>query len=352
MCGWSGPPFPPEILTNLAASTCVWADRLRREPAAPADRTVGFWADKWLANKVEEAKLGVRVATGLGLLRNGASQFKEFAGPANPVDAIDAGLWERWANYCRGKVALRDGDPAEGWAAGYASKIFRVGKTLVSWLWQQGALANLPRNLDKRVSFDQPAAPIRTYSNAELRQLLQAARGQHKLHILLGLNAGLYAVDIAHLRRDEVSLANGTITRRRTKTRRQKHTPLVCYPLWPATLKLLREYMEKDGPLALRTPQGRPWATARLIEGKLRESHPIANYHQELCQRTGLGGSFKTFRKTSATRLRSNPRFADLRHHFLGESGKSIADRHYAEPDAGLFAEAVAWLGEQYGLEV
>ena len=203
------------------------------------------------------------------------------------------------------------------------------------------------------MSFDRPAAPIRTYTNAEIKTLVNAATGQHKLHVLLALNCGFYAVDIAHLRRDEVDLKAGTITRRRTKTRRQKHTPLVTYPLWPATLTLLRQYVEKDGALALRTSKGKPWATSTLKDdkvGKTKESHAIPDHHKKLCQRTGLVGSFKTFRKTSATRLRSNPKYADLRHHFLGESGKSIADKHYADADAGLFAEAVAWLGEQYGL--
>jgi integrase len=64
-----------------------------------------------------------------------------------------------------------------------------------------------------------------------------------------------------------------------------------------------------------------------------------------------LAGSFKTFRKTSATRLRSNPRYADLRHHFLGHSPKNMADRNYSAADEDLFAEAVRWLGEQYGLD-
>jgi hypothetical protein len=89
------------------------------------------------------------------------------------------------------------------------------------------------------------------------------------------------------------------------------------------------------------------------MEGdKVRESHGIANYHAALCRRAGLGGTFKLFRKTSASRLRRDPRYADLRHHFLGESPRTVADRAYAEPPQDLFAEAVHWLRTQYELNM
>jgi integrase len=349
--GWNGPPLDPVVLRALLPSEHVWADRMRREPDAPKDRTVGWWCDKWLAGKVEEAAQGVRASSGLRLLRYAVGHFKTFVGADSPLTNINAHLWERWGVLCQGRVALRDSDPKAGWAADYAKKVYSLVRGFLKWLWQQGAVDSLPRNLDRRVKFDRPAAGIKTYSNAEVKTLLDAAKGQHRLHILLALNTGMNPADIAHLQRAEVDLTNGRITRRRHKTRRQKHTPLVCYPLWPLTLKLLREHIEREGALALRTPRGRPWATVTTQkDGKERECNCVRNYHRALCQRTGLGGGFKTFRNTSATRLRANPKYADLRHHFLGHSGKSMADRHYAEVDQALFNEAVAWLGRQYAL--
>ena len=35
---------------------------------------------------------------------------------------------------------------------------------------------------------------------------------------------------------------------------------------------------------------------------------------------------------------------------FLGNSPRSIKDRHYSDPSQALFDEAVKWLGEQYGI--
>jgi hypothetical protein len=66
--------------------------------------------------------------------------------------------------------------------------------------------------------------------------------------------------------------------------------------------------------------------------------------------RAGEGGSFKCLKKTSATLLRSQPRFADLRSYWLAHAPKSMSDRSYSAPDPALFAEAVAWLGQQYSL--
>jgi hypothetical protein len=36
--------------------------------------------------------------------------------------------------------------------------------------------------------------------------------------------------------------------------------------------------------------------------------------------------------------------------YFLGHSAKSIADRHYAAESQALLAEAVEWLGREYGV--
>jgi hypothetical protein len=117
------------------------------------------------------------------------------------------------------------------------------------------------------------------------------------------------------------------------------------------TLRLLKEYIEKDGDLALRTRDGSSWAAVTLEGGRIREKHGLTKYFNDLVKKTGVGGSFKDLKKTSATRLRSEPRFADLRGYFLGHCGKSMADRSYSAPDPALFAEAVSWLGTQYALE-
>jgi hypothetical protein len=85
-------------------------------------------------------------------------------------------------------------------------------------------------------------------------------------------------------------------------------------------------------------------------DGTVKTCNPIKDYHDDLCRRLGLTGTFKLLRKSSATKLRTNPRFADLRSHFLGHAPGAMSDKSYARPDQGLFDEAVRWLGQGYGL--
>jgi integrase len=332
--GWSGPPLDPDVLRALVPSEHVWAERLRRAEAhAPADKTVGWWADKWLALKVEEGAKGVRSEKGLSMIRFGVAHFKTSAGAATPVANIDAALWDRWATDCLAKLAQRDKRQG-GWSSDYAKRVYDVGRAFVKWLWARGALQDLPRNFGERRKFTRPAPAIVTFSVPEVRSILGAARGVHKLYVGLGLNCGYYGGDLRDLLRAEVDLRAGTITRRRSKTRKQKHTPLVCYRLWPWVLKLLKEHMAKSGELALpAVPKNMPSTFRRVF------------------RRAGLaaGAMFKTLRKTSATLLRGNKDYQDLRSHFLGHAPPRMDDRHYSPPTQAAFDAGVAWLGEQYG---
>jgi integrase len=321
----------------------------------PEDKTIGALAKTWAAQKAEEAKSGVRSADGADNLRIALGHFVAFAGPATAVEALTAELWHNWYVRCAGQVAARDGDGKSGWSVDYAGQVFVTARAFVRWLWEREVLPNLPRNLDgKQYRFGRPAKNIPTFSNAEVKLLLDGAAGQHKLHLLLMLNCGMTQKDISDLRKDQLDLRDGAIERRRSKTTRQKNTPLVRYPLWPMTLRLLKEYLSDDPVYALLTHTGRRWVRKELREdGTLKKADNVATLFQHLRRKVGMKGegkSLKVFRKTSATRLNGERRFRDLRFLFLGHSARTVADRHYAAPDAKQLAEAVEWLGEQYGI--
>jgi hypothetical protein len=81
----------------------------------------------------------------------------------------------------------------------------------------------------------------------EFRQVYQPAQDRLKLYLLLIANCGFYASDIGSLRKSELDLKKGTITRQRTKTgddfdRTKYHSasnvPDTTYVLWPETLRL------------------------------------------------------------------------------------------------------------------
>ncbi len=55
----------------------------------------------------------------------------------------------------------------------------------------------------------------------------------------------------------------------------------------------------------------------------------------------------KHLRKTSASLLGEHPQFKFYANHFLADSPKSIADRHYVRPNDVEFFEALDWLRGQ-----
>jgi hypothetical protein len=175
--GWDGPDLDALVLRQLVPSEHVWADRLRGAEAVPADQTIGFWADRWLAGKVDEAKQGVRACSGLKPLRVALGLFTAFAGDKADVARINADLWARWGLFVEAKIARRDEDPDEGWAAAYASAVYHHTRSFVRWLHSREVLPQKPRNFDDRRRLTRPAPEIRTYTNEEVKTLLDAAKG-------------------------------------------------------------------------------------------------------------------------------------------------------------------------------
>jgi integrase len=342
--------LPLELLEQVEAAVQerLWEDRLKRQPPVPADKTLGFWADRWLTLKAEEITKKVRRASGLRQVRLGVALFRDTAGPALNVGEIDSVVWEQWCLLLRTRGRRRDNP--DGWRTGYATKLHAHVKAFIKWLYEHELLDRLPRNFDNRLKLPRDQPGIQVYSIEDIRTLFDAASPPHRLHICLALNCGFHAIDVGSLLRSEVDLKRGTITRRRTKTGEDETTPEVTYPLWQITQSLLKEHIRREGDLALLTPDGSPWAQVTLVDGRLHEKHGLTKYFTDLVKRTGVGGSFKCLKKTSATLLRSQPRFADLRSYWLAHAPKSMSDRSYSAPDPALFAEAVAWLGQQYSM--
>lgn len=340
-------------LEMLFGGGAVWTDRMRREQAVPADKTIGALAKKWSADRANEAVKGVRSADGADNMRISLDHFVTFAGATTAAESIDADLWGRWHTECRSQIARRnEGGDGDGWADEYAKKVFGVARSFVKWLWER-SLCELPRNLEKlRIEVGSKAIPI--FSDAEIKLLLDGATGQHKLHLLLMLNTGMTQKDISDLRKDQIDLDAGTITRRRSKTKNQRNVPVVCYPLWPVTVALLREHLSDDPIYALLTTKSnKRWVRKEMVGGHLKKADNIATLFQHLRRKVNLKGkgkSLKVFRKTSATRLKGSKEYRDLRYYFLGHSDRTVADRNYAAESQTLMDEAIKWLGKQYGL--
>jgi len=102
----------------------------------------------------------------------------------------------------------------------------------------------------------------------EVKEIIEKARGQTKLHILLMLNCGMTQQDLSDLRPEEIDWSAGTITRRRSKTQHNEHTPIVCYRLWRETWTLLQQHGNRTRGHALLTTTGKAWVRDEILNGK------------------------------------------------------------------------------------
>lgn len=332
----------------------VWGDRFAREKLVHPEKTIGALANKWLTDRQDEARKGIRSHESADALRRHVHKFRDHCGASSPVECITAELWQRWYIHCAGKVADRDATGNIGWTADTAKKVFTVGRSFVRWLGEEaGKLPALPLNLNSpKHKFERPAGVIPTFSDAEVTEILSVARGAHRLILLLMLNTGMTQKDVADLKKSELDLDQGRITRFRSKMRKSKAGRLVSYKLWPETIALLQRHMSTDPVRVLTTKSGQPWVwTQTTPGGDLRKSDNVATIFNALKRKIkliGKGKSPKVFRKTSASRLKRSADFRDLRFWFLGHSERTIADRHYAAADQQHLDAAINWLRTQY----
>jgi integrase len=268
--------------------------------------------------------------------------FVEWIGPYAAIDAIDEARLEGFFNHLSAKVAAGDYSPT------FAHELLMTAKQFIARLAEM-KLIPLPGNIrSRRFRFNHSvAARIETFTLDEVRELLAFCDGfseRTKLYLLLMLNCGMYQNDIAELRTDEVSWSKGTLSRARSKTR-ERGGPVVTYKLWPETFALLKKH-RAPGELALTTDEGNPLVRYWLEDGKLRRYDVIQSAWNRLTGKMGrkIRLGMKHLRKTSATMLGEHAQYKFYANHFLADSPKSIADRHYVRANDVEFFEALDWL--------
>jgi hypothetical protein len=280
-------------------------------------------------------------------LRN-VGVFSEWAGPDAPVDCITAPKLEAFFQELSSRVQ-------QGvYSRSYAHGILMTAKQWISWLAERETI-DMPGNIrSRRFRFNNGAGRIQTLTTEEVKALFRGCEGfseRTQLYLLLGLNCGMYQMDVAELEDWEVDLAAGSITRPRSKT---PDGPTVTYKLWPETLDLLRKHRaspkvkgKRGGNLWLLTDDGQPLVKYWLEDGKFRRYDVIQSAWSRLKEHTGTKKAFKLLRKTSATKLAEHPSYKFYVEHFLGHSPRSVADKHYRRPSDKEFFEACDWLRGQ-----
>jgi integrase len=318
-------------------------------PAIPHDRSVRYLAERWISTQQALVAAGNMTPEQADNRRICLEHFTSWCGPIS-IDQIDAQRIEEFFSWCFKKLEARRNDPnhKNGWSPEYAKKVFATARSFIGYLCESDLIAT-PKNLQsKRHKFGTVATAIKTWTVEEAQHVISEAPGKLKLALMLMLNTGMTQVDVSDLLDTEVNWTEGTITRKRSKTRDQKDVPVVCYKLWPFTFQLLQQYRSGQERVLL-TESSKPYVRAELIDGKLVKSDNIRSNFAHLQKRLKFKKSLKLLRKTAATMLESHPVYGRYTSHFLGHSPRSIKDKHYAAPSQELFDEAIAWLGQQFG---
>lgn len=262
--------------------------------------------------------------------------FRDFLGGDEEVSSINEETWENFY-----KQLATDA----GKKPGYKKRIMAVARNWLNYLYEK-RLIELPRNLRNHgLAFKQGTNAIVPADLDTIRAYFAVATGQSRLHLLLMLNCGFTAVDISDLQESEVNWKLGTIRRKRSKTKDEENVPTVTYKLWRETFALLKKYRSGEKTVLL-TKSGKTWV---YEHGKTRSDNVAAAW-KWIIKRVGVRITPKKLRLTAATELGKHPTYKFYGQYFLGHAPRSVAEKHYQQPNDEEFFEALAWLEKRFAL--
>ena len=248
--------------------------------------------------------------------------------------------------------------------AEYANKLIGTFKTLIGWLVDEEVLQTYPVCLQRKNRYTFPIELPKPESIPLewVHKVLDTANPRLKLCILLTLNIGAGAAEIAQIRKDEYNPSTGRITRRRSKTRKSRTAPTVCYKLWDITKALLdqeiancRQYPKRplSADCLLTNRNGMPLWYTTVTDGKPRTSCSISEAFDKLMAKLETTYpdmpkfTYYQFRKTSASLIKNEPRYRVLNELWLAHAPRSVADRHYNADEDTILDDCLAWLHDK-----
>ena len=336
----------PFVDANTGASIEAWSGVVGE--SIPSDKSLSGLSQRFLHLSETRVQDGELSAAEHDLAHRCVHHFVDWIGPNNSPIVITPDKWEAYWRHLRELIANKRRSRE------YAKKDWRYARSFIEWMANLDKLP-VPKNLhDKRYKIGESHGKVITFELSEIKQILEGAPGQLKLHLLLMLNCGFYQNDISSLLHSEVDYEAGKITRQRSKTR-QHHgdkIPTVSYKLWPMTAELLCRHRSNDPLLALVNLRGKPWVEEKIVDNRVKSRRDgIKSNFAHLAKDLKITKPLKSLRKTSATLLDSEAKYSRFVQHFLGHASKTVAEEHYLDRGGSPFDEAIMWLGQQYGLK-
>ncbi len=329
----------PSILGQMISGgdrfDSVWQDRLSRDQTSrvPEDRLVGWQLDRYLDLQLARYHADEIGVSEYAQTKQSLTAFKTWLNPETLIDHLDSEKWEAWWLFL-----LKSGDSIE-----YKRKKVRNSRNFVSWLAEKG-LIQPPLNLhSRRYRFGADHRAVPTVPVQEVKGIVEKAKGQTKLHILLMLNCGMTQQDITDLKPEEIDWTDERSPGedRRPSTRSRPQSSVTGSGGKPGDC--CSSTANRIGNYALLTTTGKAWVRDEIIEGKRHRVDAIRSAYRHL----KIPFTLKLFRKTGSTML--DREYPDCVERYLGHVPRSITDRSYVDPSQDRFDKAIAWLGRQFG---
>ena len=296
--------------------------------------------DAFIVDKTGSAKAGQISLGRVGTVKIHAEAFIEWAGRRKKVASLTSSLFMEYRHHVMKCIA-------DGKLSTYTARDrLTEAKSLARFALSREAIDKLPQCIDpamgQKYSISLETKDPEPITRDEIKTLLHHATDRQRLYLLIGLNCGFQGADISDLRRDEIDVSRGMITRKRSKTKQHKNAPVVTYKLWPETIAVCKRFLESSGDLAFLAENGSQLITKRLdAKGKYAKADSIDSSWDRLRKKSSVDASFTRLRKTGATWLNQQERFARFVQLYLAHVPSSVADRHYAGADLAGFHEAL-----------
>jgi hypothetical protein len=209
-------------------------------------------------------------------------------------------------------------------------------KAMMVWYWKSSWFKGGIQLGIQLGNFDAEFAKFPKLRNAKpvhlpmdtMKAIFDEATTVRRMYLLLMLNTGMQATDIATVEAKGFDLATGKVTWKREKLQRldDPSDVEVVSTLWPETIAAIKPYLAKSG-LAFRNQKGKP--LAKVTAGRYRMNavaKGLAKLFERLAKK-GIKATAKNFRQTGAQMILEAGSY-DLSEIWLGRGFKMV-DRSY-----------------------
>jgi integrase len=325
-----------------------WIDRLDRMSGgvnSKEPQTISHWLEKYITRVQKRGGRFIKERSAEDR-RHKLKHFTAFADCLAHIQTIDELYVENYHAELDEYVSTRT-----HLELSKDSKIdyFAVFRMFVRWCSQQSACElKAPANLDsKEFGFREPLGTGRIRQEKKLKlwtvhEFLRAVDilpKPYPAYLMLMLNCGFRHIDISELRWTDLRLEERRIVIQRNKLNQQASAPVISYPLFEKTVKLIKESMSTDPIFVFANNRGGRVETAIKLWWK-RNS---IDYDLE-------GKRLDYVRKTGSTLIsKFDHNLDDM---YLGETLSTTAKIHYSFRDGEScqrLDDGIAQLGAEFG---